>query len=373
MNYLRLIVLFIGLMHLASSAASAQVNSDPCPFLGVMGADAPFSPSINSRSISSGVGALIISIIPSTEAERGGLIANDVIVSFGGERVRGISHLQRLVRSQSPGDTVSIEYVRNGTPLRLRVAIGVNPESDRPCRDLDWPTSQYHDFSNGETSAFIDVPDGRVFRVIPDGRGTSSSFYDLKVPNQMRFELDSSVYGSILQTDDSIRAGVVRLRESIHKLNADLTMFDTCRLAALSTGKNGDTIFTRLFRRYDVIDRRNSGVRVQSVPDQLAEYFRVPTTHTGLLVTEVDPTGPLGRSGLQAGDVVIELDGEFLASPVSFIERLQKGAAGERSMRVVRDGALLDLNFDIKLDSEERRLISEPPVLESRKSEIYAR
>lgn len=343
----------IGLAPLAAQDDGSLPTNTPCPFLGVMGADAPFAPSMYSRRIFSGEGALVISIIPSTAAESGGLKENDVIVTFGGEKVVGINHLQHLVRSHSPGDSVSIEFIRNGTPLNLRVEIGTNPESQRPCGVSQWATRREMRWSPGSVVEFD-----------PDSILLGSRQIHL-------YRLSDTADLPRWLGRDSLRGSMMRLQDNIIKLDADLRLFDTCRLLAPSARKNGDTIFSRLFRRFEVIDRSGSGVHVQSVPDQLAEYFRVPDTHVGLLVTEVDPSSSMAQSGLQAGDILIELDGEKLTTPLAFIDKLLKGGDVERTLRIVRDGALVDIKIVGLQRGSDVLPIPEIPQFEPRRSDIY--
>ncbi len=65
------------------------------------------------------------------------------------------------------------------------------------------------------------------------------------------------------------------------------------------------------------------GVTLESLGDQLAEYFQVKE---GVLITSVEEDSPAEKAGLKAGDVILSVNGEETSSPsdVSSIVRKQK-------------------------------------------------
>jgi len=64
---------------------------------------------------------------------------------------------------------------------------------------------------------------------------------------------------------------------------------------------------------YLLNNKRYIGVNVMSLNDQLANYFGV-SDGKGVLVTYVAPNSPAARAGLQAGDVIMEIDGKEITS-----------------------------------------------------------
>jgi len=66
-------------------------------------------------------GALIEKVEEDSPAAKAGLQANDVILSFAGERVRSVQQLRRLVRETPPGRSVSMEVSRDGQRRTLQV------------------------------------------------------------------------------------------------------------------------------------------------------------------------------------------------------------------------------------------------------------
>ncbi|MFW5833253.1 MAG: PDZ domain-containing protein, partial [Pseudomonadota bacterium] len=55
------------------------------------------------------------------------------------------------------------------------------------------------------------------------------------------------------------------------------------------------------------------GVRIQSVTPEIAESLGLPDAE-GALVASVTPGGPAANAGIQAGDVIVEFDGEVISA-----------------------------------------------------------
>lgn len=77
-------------------------------------------------------GVPIISIMPGTGAEKAGLQPNDVITSINGVPVASAFDFTRI--SLSPGETASIQVLRDGAPMTFQVEI--TPSPDDPERGL---------------------------------------------------------------------------------------------------------------------------------------------------------------------------------------------------------------------------------------------
>ena len=72
-------------------------------------------------------GAHIAAVIPGSPAERAGLEAGDVIVSFAGASVASLEELAALLRAQSEGSEVEIVVRRGGERIELRAVLGRRP------------------------------------------------------------------------------------------------------------------------------------------------------------------------------------------------------------------------------------------------------
>ena len=68
-------------------------------------------------------GAIVTKVEPDSPAAKAGLAANDVILEFAGERVRGVAQLGRLVRETPPGRAVNLEVSRDGQQRTFTVKL----------------------------------------------------------------------------------------------------------------------------------------------------------------------------------------------------------------------------------------------------------
>jgi serine protease Do len=74
-------------------------------------------------------GVVIRDVMPGEPAARGGLRANDVVVSFGGTPVEAPKDLQRLVAITPVGTRVRLSVLRNGQAEDLEVTVGAYRET----------------------------------------------------------------------------------------------------------------------------------------------------------------------------------------------------------------------------------------------------
>ncbi len=82
--------------------------------------------------------------------------------------------------------------------------------------------------------------------------------------------------------------------------------------------------------------RPRLGVGIQSLGEQLADYFGV---EQGVLVTSVEEDSPAASAGLKAGDVIVAVEDEDVEDPEDLFEALSEREAGPVELRIVRDRA----------------------------------
>ncbi|MCI0402099.1 MAG: PDZ domain-containing protein [Acidobacteria bacterium] len=68
-------------------------------------------------------GALVESVVEESPAAKAGIEKGDVITSFGGERVRSVAQLRRMVRETPAGRKLSVEVMRGGQSRTMEVAL----------------------------------------------------------------------------------------------------------------------------------------------------------------------------------------------------------------------------------------------------------
>jgi len=102
------------------------------------------------------------------------------------------------------------------------------------------------------------------------------------------------------------------------------------------------------------------GILPQDVTPQLAQSFH--TKATGALVGEVTPNSPASRSGLQAGDIILDVNGQPIEDANQL--RLKIGmmnAGAEAKMNVLRDGKPIALTATLgEFPSEQQASLKNP-------------
>jgi C-terminal processing protease CtpA/Prc len=94
------------------------------------------------------------------------------------------------------------------------------------------------------------------------------------------------------------------------------------------------------------------GISVETLSDQLAEYFGVKEGG-GLLVTEVRADKPAAKAGLKAGDVIVAADNKKVDSVQVLLELLSAKQEGTIELKVVRDR--VEQTINVTLEKRERR------------------
>ena len=86
------------------------------------------------------------------------------------------------------------------------------------------------------------------------------------------------------------------------------------------------------------VQRAFLGVGIQQVTSDLSQQFGLSTVQ-GAVVTEVRPDTAAAKAGLQTGDVIVEFDGQAVASPREVQNLVERAALDkEHRVTVVRDG-----------------------------------
>jgi serine protease Do len=117
------------------------------------------------------------------------------------------------------------------------------------------------------------------------------------------------------------------------------------------------------------------GVKIQMVTDEVAESLGMGRTY-GALVAEVTPDGPAEKSGLKAGDVIIEFGGREVEE-MRFLPRMvAETEIGKKvSVIVLRDGKRREIDVKLGELKEEQTTVAtaeEEQKIETPNTETYA-
>jgi S1-C subfamily serine protease len=68
-------------------------------------------------------------IVPGSPAAAAGLLDNDIVTAINGQKLDQLHPLDAVLVQFSPGDTVTLDVLRDGTPTRLTLTLGTRPEN----------------------------------------------------------------------------------------------------------------------------------------------------------------------------------------------------------------------------------------------------
>ena len=110
------------------------------------------------------------------------------------------------------------------------------------------------------------------------------------------------------------------------------------------------------------VERAWLGVQIQPVTDDIAESLGIEGTD-GALVSEPQDDSPARKAGIEAGDIIVEVDGKAVESPrelARMIGRMSPGVTAE--VKVLRDGK--EKTIEVKLGEmpglEKQASVDEP-------------
>ena len=246
-------------------------------------------------------GALIEEVVDGSPADSAGFRAGDVVIEWRGETVFSAAELGRLVRETPPGRSVEVGLIRDGERQTLTVVP----------REREGASSLFHGELPPEARARLRARLDDARHRWRDARERLEGLEDLE-------ELEE-------------------LHERLGEIHGEMRWMP---------GGEGDSIEIRRFRfaprpdgegaAFWISDRSRLGVRIQSLTPQLADYFGLGD-RTGVLVVSVRDGSPADSAGLQAGDVLLSVDGGDVSDPGDVL-RAVRAASGDVEMGVLRRG-----------------------------------
>ncbi|MDF1791118.1 MAG: Do family serine endopeptidase [Thalassobaculaceae bacterium] len=106
------------------------------------------------------------------------------------------------------------------------------------------------------------------------------------------------------------------------------------------------------------VERGFIGVRIQPVTPQIADSLGL-TADDGALVADVDPTGPAGKAGLKAGDVILRFGNVTIAEVKDLTRAVADTDPGDSAnITVWRDGTGRDLDITVGTYPREEQMAS---------------
>jgi len=150
-----------------------------------------------------------------------------------------------------------------------------------------------------------------------------------------RNQLGLNTYEDFIQTDAAINPG--NSGGALIDAKGQLIGINTATLSGSGgAGGIGFAIPLGLARevmqaiiQYGTVIRGWLGVDVQPLPAELSQSFGLNGT-TGILIVNVHPGGPAQQAGLQAGDVILSINGQPTAIPRNAMNQVARTRPGEK-------------------------------------------
>jgi C-terminal processing protease CtpA/Prc len=255
-------------------------------------------------------GAVIGKVEESSPAAKSGLLENDVILVFNDQRVQNRAHLYRLLIESSAGGKVLLGISRNGETRNIPIELG-----QRRTGVMDPRQRLFSEADAMLASAEDRRREAQELLQKGDEKGANKLLEEEKMFRKQSEEWRTAVEKQILE--GKIPEGL-DLRRPNYNVSA---------------------------HRYFL------GLTVVEISAQLVKFFNL--TSGGVLVSEVRPGGGAEKAGIKAGDCIVAVNDEWVATPSDLnrlIERVGKGETGKGG----KDS--FDLTISIVRDRSEQKV-----------------
>jgi len=256
------------------------------------------------RKLGYATGALVSSVVPGSAGSRAGLLPGDIVTHIAGHPVtvrffEQVPDLYQLIADLAVGKRVRVDYLRNGQKRTCSAVVELMQ---------DFAGRQDEVRRLGITAKEITEYMMRVRR-LPTRNGVLVTGVragypaEAAIPPIVEGDVITAVGGRPTPTLKDLAAAVAALPEGkaaidLRRKNADVVSI--VRLRQTTAEEEGGEL-----------PKAWLGIRTQVVTGDLASALRLGNVK-GFRVTEVYPETEAARSGLKAGDIILELNGEGL-------------------------------------------------------------
>jgi S1-C subfamily serine protease len=317
-------------------------------------------------------GIVITEVVADSPAEEAGLQEGDVIVSLNGEEAVDRETLIEAIRQFAAGESVTLGVQREGEQLDIEITLG------------DWPgTILRGDFGSSLRSDndIEYLPDEGVWEVNALDEDSALAEAGLQAGDRI-----TALNGESLERDFDESHGLLRAfalgDEAILTVERDGETLEievpAPALMELMMGAMHGTMPLRdiiqgvmPLRRFgeaiQVVPERETpqeqearpqvaprtrpvwlGVRYLMLDEQIAEARDLPVSE-GALLLEVEPLSPAEVAGLQAGDIIVAVDGDNLDTRRVLARRLNAYAPGDTmTLDVLRSTESLQIELTLE-------------------------
>jgi serine protease Do len=225
--------------------------------------------------------------------------------------------------------------------------VGKDPQTDVAVLKIDATNLPHADFGNSDS---VQVGDIVLALGNPFGIGQTVTMGIVGATHRDTGERIEE-YEDFIQTDAAINPG--NSGGALVNIKGELIGINTAILSRSGgnqgvgfaiPARNARNIMDQILKTGKV-SRGHMGVLIQPVTAAIAKQFELPGEARGALISDVTENSPAQRAGLQAGDIVTELNG----TPISDSSNLRVRIAGlspdtTARLKIFRNGSIRDVN-----------------------------
>lgn len=248
-------------------------------------------------------GAVVGKVEDGSPASKAGLQENDVLLTFNSQRINNPAQFNRLLTQVSAGVVVTLGISRDGASQTIRATLGQRPTTQRSQNNNVYATAE----------AYLQAANERT-----------------KEADEARRRGDEKEVARLESEAGDFRRLSEEARASVDK--------------DISEGRLSNSPSSLRLNNNVTAARYQLGVRVLPLNEQLAVFFKVKE---GVLVSEVRVGGVAESAGIKAGDCIVAVNGEQVASLTDLnrlVDRASEKGSSETAFRIVRDRSELTIN-----------------------------
>ncbi|MCC6547805.1 PDZ domain-containing protein [Candidatus Sumerlaeota bacterium] len=241
-------------------------------------------------------GAQIKGVTPNSAAEEAGLKEGDLVIGLNGKEILTSDDLSSRIAKMAVGDKVELKILRDEKEQTISATLKARPDD----QDRGSSRGGSH-FNRGQ---FIGP---QQFGMMPNVQDMDSLF------EQLRAQMDAMQ--QIIPDPSQIQRGSTM--QSYSMVSSD----------------------SRL------------GIMLQNLTPQLGGFFGAPEGK-GALIASVEDDSPAKEAGLQAGDVVVAIDGNSIASPIDAQNAVINAQGKSLAVEIIRDKKPMKLDAKLKKNQD---------------------
>lgn len=244
-------------------------------------------------------------------------------------------------------DEVQVSLI-DGRSLKAQV-VGTDPQLDIAILEVEAEDLTEVKFAD---SSLLEVGDFVVAIGNPFGLGQTVTTGIVSALGRSGLGMEG--YENFIQTDASINPG--NSGGALVNLAGELVGINTAIISPAGGNVGiGFAIPMNMARasmaqiiEYGEVRRGQIGVGIQDITPELRDAFNLKKGEFGVLVTNVFEDTPAAKSGLETGDIIIEVDGQQTRSAAQLRSRIGiKQVGDEVRLKFLRDGKTIERKVEI--------------------------